>query len=162
MGSLLRVAAAGGNIKGLGLLMERLEDVNAVQEMADKDGFTPLHLSNYFGHDGCTELLIMKVSKLTDAGCKFSPLHCAAYSKSANCLNILLKNLADANCVNYTDERGRTPLHVAAYQNALECAKILVAKGCDVNAKDSSGLTPLMVAVRRKAEDVMGNIVFTT
>ena len=43
-----------------------------------------------------------------------------------------------------------TPLHAATYSNRKEITELLIAKGADVNAFASNGLTPLDVVIRRK------------
>lgn len=41
----------------------------------------------------------------------------------------------------------------------MTCAKLLLSHGADPNAKDASDLTPLSIAIRRKANDIVGETV---
>jgi ankyrin repeat protein len=41
---------------------------------------------------------------------------------------------------------GRTPLHVAASSGGIDTTRFLLDQKADVNAKDSMGWTPLMIA----------------
>jgi hypothetical protein len=52
-----------------------------------------------------------------------------------------------ANVATTTDDEGRTPLHIAAGAGALELVDLLIRKGADLNARDSSGSTPLLKSV---------------
>lgn len=40
-----------------------------------------------------------------------------------------------------------TPLHLAALQGYKEIAALLISRGADVNARDSSNLSPLYYAI---------------
>src|SRR4051812_8553959 len=51
------------------------------------------------------------------------------------------------------DKKNSTPLHWAAFAGAELALSFLLAKGAEVNAKDSKGLTPLHLAVK-SSEDV--------
>ena len=48
---------------------------------------------------------------------------------------------------------GRTPLHVAAISNAVRVARTLIDYGGDVNARDTSNMTPLHYAKYRNQEE---------
>jgi ankyrin repeat protein len=65
-------------------------------------------------------------------------------------VNILLQNSA---LVSTTNSRGATPLHYAASEAPLSIVKKLVKLGCDVNATDRGGTTPLYDACSRGKSD---------
>ncbi|MEO9660356.1 MAG: ankyrin repeat domain-containing protein, partial [Maribacter dokdonensis] len=54
-----------------------------------------------------------------------------------------LRNLYNQNkeSINAVDSKGFTPLILSAYNNQKEVVSFLLEKGCDVNAKDTSGNT---------------------
>lgn len=39
--------------------------------------------------------------------------------------------------------QGLHPIHYAAYQNFVSAARLLILRGCDVNAMDDNGYTPV-------------------
>ena len=51
------------------------------------------------------------------------------------------------------DESGHTPLYAAAIDGHREIAELLIAKGADVNAKDSIGMTALDWALADIVDD---------
>jgi Ankyrin repeats (many copies) len=51
-----------------------------------------------------------------------------------------------SKAVNMRDEEGKTPLHFAADRGLLDMTKLLISHGADLNAMDSEGQTPLMLA----------------
>ncbi|MEK7607143.1 MAG: ankyrin repeat domain-containing protein [Patescibacteria group bacterium] len=56
------------------------------------------------------------------------------------------------------DNKNKTALHYAVTLDTLEVAESLIAKGADVNARDSDGITPLIVACsngKLKAADLL-------
>lgn len=61
-----------------------------------------------------------------------------------NPAKILILAGADVHTKSYN--KSRTALHVAAVKNDVEMIKYLLARRADVNAKDSSGLTPFQCA----------------
>ena len=54
--------------------------------------------------------------------------------------------------MNGKDEEGLTPLHRAARGGHRDTIDLLVAKGAEVNAKNTAGLTPLELADEKAAE----------
>ncbi|RZC35701.1 serine/threonine-protein phosphatase 6 regulatory ankyrin repeat subunit A-like, partial [Asbolus verrucosus] len=80
-------------------------------------------------------------------GNPFTPAHCASFSGSERCLELLLLKFG-AEIAHSRDSRDRTPLHIAALHGHVECAKLLVEKGGDVRARDEDGRTPLVAAAQ--------------
>ncbi|MDO5691510.1 MAG: ankyrin repeat domain-containing protein [Pseudomonadota bacterium] len=76
-----------------------------------------------------------------------SPLLTAAFSNNVAVLRDLLSR---AGASQPADALNRSALHAAASGGALEAARLLLEHGMPVDAKDSSGATPLMYAINQK------------
>lgn len=50
----------------------------------------------------------------------------------------------------------RTPLHAAAFTDHVECLQLLLGHSAQVNAVDSSGKTPLMMAAENGQTNTVG------
>ena len=84
------------------------------------DGWTPLHLASYFGHEEIVGLLL-------DRGAAI-----------------------DARSRSTRFAKENTPLHAAAANRRTRVVEILLERGADVNARDGSGFTPLALAANGK------------
>jgi ankyrin repeat protein len=117
-----------------------------VQNVPDKDGFTPLYVACRHGNVALTELLL-RYGALPDAvgfeGGE-TALHAAARSHNVG----VLKRLLDAGAtVDKPALRGAyTALHCAA-STGEEATRVLLERGANVNAQGRLGSTPLMCAV---------------
>lgn len=60
--------------------------------------------------------------------------------------------LKPGNVVFIPTVTGGTALHHAAYHDAVDCLQLLIEKGATINARDTSGLTPLYWAVKGMGE----------
>merc|ERR1712096_97353 len=81
-----------------------------------------------------------------------TPLMWSIIWNSSECFErILEEKIVD---VNLADEYGRTALHYAAEFGRNEMCDALLKRGANVNAKDTIGRTPLIVAVHNSAECV--------
>ncbi|RNA14408.1 ankyrin repeat domain-containing 42 [Brachionus plicatilis] len=83
---------------------------------------------------------INEVEKSRD---RFSPLHCAAYFGSLECLHWLLWQGADPTI---TTPKGWTTAHVAAIRGQYACIQALIKNGVSMNTRDHRGLTPAHLA----------------
>lgn len=114
------------------------------------DGFLPLGLAIFFGHDQTALALLeagAEVNLASKETMRVTPLHSAVAAKRIEIARKLVEHGAK---VNATGENDFTPLHEAAATGQLEFAKLLVDSGADVNAKTSDGNTPLSYAVSKK------------
>ncbi len=84
------------------------------------DGWTPLHLASFFGHQEVADLLLARGADVN------------ARSRSTRFA------------------RENTPLHAAAANRQVAVAELLIARGADVNARDGSGFTPLALAANNR------------
>lgn len=65
---------------------------------------------------------------------------------------------ADPSLVESTDDQGGTgltPLHMAASINQVDAASLLLARGADINARDTKGRTPQADAILTGREDIV-------
>jgi uncharacterized protein len=99
---------------------EHLDGDPALVNAYSHDGWTPLHLASFFGHEEVARILL-------DRGADVN-----ARSRS--------ERFAKEN----------TPLHAAAANRQVGVAEVLIANGADVNARDGSGFTPLGLAASGK------------
>ncbi|XP_017885030.1 serine/threonine-protein phosphatase 6 regulatory ankyrin repeat subunit A-like isoform X2 [Ceratina calcarata] len=113
---------------------------------------TPLHLSCLAGHiEVCRKLLQADSRRIDskDIG-GWTPLHCAAFKGSVDCLDLLLSSGANFRL---TDNDNRLALHYAASQDHYLCVFTLIGFGSDANAQDIDGATPLHLAAAAKPTD---------
>jgi cytohesin len=124
--------------------VQRLLDGNPalVNARAQERNFAPLHLAVMADRAAVAQLLLARgaeVEARDELG--WTPLHHA--------VSVAVQELLVANGANVgaRDNGGRTPLHVAALSGRADLAQFLLARGADVNARDSEdGVTPLHMA----------------
>jgi ankyrin repeat protein len=110
------------------------------------DGFTPLGLSCYFGHEDSARYLLLKgaeVNTCSTNGYHVYPIQSAVAANNTDIAKILLEAGAD---VNVRQISGITPLHSAAHHGNIELIILLLEAGADVNAKTEDGKTPADLA----------------
>ncbi len=101
-------------------VQEHLDGDAALVNAYSHDGWTPLHLASFFGHEEVARILLARGADVN------------ARSRSTR--------FAKEN----------TPLHAAAANRQVGVAEVLIAHGADVNARDGSGFTPLALAAGSK------------
>jgi ankyrin repeat protein len=141
-------AASFGRIERLSAILEEAPNlVNAYSV----DGFYPLGLAAFFGHEDAVRLLL-KRSADPDLearnSMKVRALHAAAAARSFAIASALVEAGSD---VNARQEAGFTPLHEAAATGQLDLARLLLDRGAEVDAKTEDGRTALALA--RKSND---------
>jgi len=118
------------------------------------DGYTPLGLAAYFGHEEAAACLLAAGAdvnlKSKDGKLDNTALHAAIAGNHIHIVRLLLNAGADidAQCEGVR-RRGFTPLHAAAYFNRLEIAKLLIERGADPRIANGESLTPYEYAARR-------------
>ena len=88
-------------------------------------------------------------------GWGYTPLQCAAYSEFPELLSLLVQARVNLDA---RSNVGTTALHRAARvsdKRAEDCVDVLLAGGASVNARDSSGETPLDVALSHHCRRVL-------
>ena len=178
--SSLIVAATNGDLEGLAALIDTGVDVdakgqrgrtalnvavrlahqpivaylvarNANVDVADDDGWTPLHVTASLNLLEIAVYLLEFASPTIDCVDKEgrTPLRAAAWSGHAALARELLDKGANPN---REDNLGRTALIAAAYQGHDEIVQYLVERGALVNHADNEGRTALSVAGLCKAK----------
>lgn len=112
------------------------------------DGWTPLHLAAFFGHDGLVKALLdhgASVEARSTNAMKNTPLH-AASAWHISTMRLLLENGANPNA---TQEGGWTALHAAAQNGDRETSELLLAHGADVQARADNNQCALDLALTK-------------
>ncbi|MBL8239829.1 MAG: ankyrin repeat domain-containing protein [Bryobacterales bacterium] len=118
-------------------------------EMANSDGWTPLHLACFFGHLRTAEMLLelgADVKARSANAMNNTPLHAAAASRSHEICALLLSHGAE---VGATQQANYTALHSAAANGDLEIVRLLLAHEASAAAKSEKGETALDMARQR-------------
>ncbi|XP_045471558.1 serine/threonine-protein phosphatase 6 regulatory ankyrin repeat subunit A-like isoform X2 [Harmonia axyridis] len=150
--SAIHLAAACAHLSCLQILVEYLEPNDAI--VMDRQECTALHWACYRGNTSCTEYLLKKGLFKTLIGNKFSPVHCASYSGSVQCLQLLLETYGK-EIVNLCDTRKRYPLHICALHGHIESAKLLLDNGATLDALDEEERTPFIAAAQFGQNDII-------
>ena len=119
------------------------------------DGFTPLGLACFFGHNEVASFLVdegANVNLPSNNDFKVSPIHSACAISSMEIAKLLIDNNAD---VNVRQSSGVTALHSAAHHGELGLVKLLVENGADVKAKDEKNRNPIDMAAEKGFDEVV-------
>ncbi|XP_018318975.1 uncharacterized protein LOC108732588 isoform X2 [Agrilus planipennis] len=154
--TVFHLAAACGNLPCLKTVV-CYTDPN-VLTLLDKQDCSALHWACYNGHADCVDFLLGKKIFENMKGNPFSPVHCAAFSGSEKCIELLC-NCYGTESVLLKDARNRTPLHIAALHGHTECAKYLLEKGAEINYQDAEGRTPLIAAAQNGQTHVIDVLI---
>ena len=137
-----------GQFSGLSLCKKICETYNFLNTLPTID---------YEHHIECLE---DKLNKLNDPEMpvEFNPIiHDAAASGNIPSIKYLLqKEKAD---INEQDKDGDTPLHMAIRENQLETVKFLCQSGADVEKRNFSEKTPLILATFKEEYDIIRELV---
>lgn len=148
-----------------------LIDRGAKVDLRDRDGWTALTHAVYRNHVPSIEILAGAGADLEDGAPGFTPLSIALSEGKFYAAKTLLDIGASAN--RPAGEEGLTPLMLVASlrqvdkradrisqgPSAVEIAQVLIAKGADVNATSTKGVTPLMVAAAFDNPPLIGMFV---
>lgn len=119
--------------------------------LCDKQGYTPLHVSAFFGY---TEIADYLLSHGADLHAKIGPgldgplngsnaLHLATILNHLDFVNLLLEKTAK---VDTSGPRGVRAIHLAAQEGSVGALLRLIHGGADVNGQDNYAKPPLHLA----------------
>ena len=145
-------AAAFGRTARLEAILD--EEPTLVDAYAT-DGFFPLGLAAFFGHEEAVRLLLARGANPNLAArnaMNVAAIHAASAAGSFGIALALIEAGADVNAV---QQAGYRPLHAAAMTGQVDLAKLLLDRGADPNAKADDGRTALAMARDAKQQAVM-------
>ncbi len=108
------------------------------------------------GEIGRLEALLQQDPNLLDAHSRdgWMALHVAAYFGFGDAVRFLLDRGANVNVISQNEE-GKTPLHSAVERRRSELVSLLLDRGAHVGTKDAEGHTPLDLAERQGAGEIV-------
>lgn len=140
-------AAALGDVVAL---RSAIEDDDDARVRRSSDGWTPLHLAGFFGHDEAVTLLIDHGAPLdahSTNATRNTPLHAALAGAMSP---IIVRRLVFAGAdVTARGAHNITPLHLAASRGDGSLCDLLIARGAEVQAPMEDGTTPSQLAIAR-------------
>lgn len=136
-------AAAVGRLDRVREILDESPDL--VDAIAP-DGFQPLGLACFFGHEAVAAYLLERGAAADSPShnpMKVMPLHSAVAARSLEITRLLLEYGAPVNAVQADHF---TPLHAAAQNGDVEIVRLLLAAGADPSLRDADGKTALDIA----------------
>ena len=144
-------ACAIGKFEDVTLLV--FKDPQIVNEFSI-DGFTPLGLACYFGHEEIASFLVLKGAEVnvpSKNGFNVFPIHSAV---AANNFSIT-KMLLDAGAYpNVCQKSGAAPLHTAAQLGNIELIILLLEHGAEVTLRMEGGKLPADLAAEKGFHEI--------
>ena len=129
------------------LVLPEIDNDLTLLESHSSDGWTPLHLAAFFGHEDLAVALLDRgavVNALSTNALTNTPLHAAVAGGHPQLVDILLKHGADAN---FCQHGGWTALHGAAQSGNRQMVETLLAHGAAASAKADNNQAPLDLAL---------------
>lgn len=144
-------AAAAGKLEVVTHLIE--VSPNSIDDYAG-DGFTPLGLACYFGHEAVAKYLVAKgadVNRPSNNGFHVYPIHSACADNYTGIARMLIENGAK---VNVKQQAGATPLHSAAQNGNIDLLILLLEHGAETNVRMEGGKLPADLAREKGFEEI--------
>jgi ankyrin repeat protein len=113
---------------------------DAINQFAE-DGFQPLGLACFFGHEDIVRYLLQAGADVNQAAqnpTQVMPIHSAVAGRTPSVVRALIDQGAQ---VNARQNGGFTPLHAAAQNGDIEIATLLLNAGADATVREDSGKT---------------------
>jgi uncharacterized protein len=144
--NVFEASAAGQFDRVKSLVAENADLVSAYSH----DGFTPLHLAAFFGHQSILKLLLdqgANPNAIAKNPMQVMPIHSAAAHFQPEVAEAIVKDLVIHGAeVNSTQQGGFTALHEAAQSGNLGLIKFLLAHGANISARANDGKSALTFA----------------
>jgi uncharacterized protein len=159
-GALLDIfdASAAGRRERVDLLLDRAP---VLARGYSPDGYPPLGLAVFFGHEEVARLLLAHgadVNATSRNSQRVTPLHAAVARRDAAMVRELLKRGADPNA---EQAGGFTALHSAAFHGDREIVELLLDHGAQPTKKTLDGKTPASLAIEH-GNDAVAEILTAT
>ena len=122
------------------------------------DGFTPLHLTAFFGQPEAVKFLLARgadVNATSKNASALRPIHSAVAHRGDGgvALGIAQMLVASGADINVAQQGGWTPLHAAAFHGHTAMVEFLLAHGADVGLKADNAKTALAMATEKGHND---------
>ncbi len=146
----LHLAASGGNLEIVKMLVEAGADVNA----GDNENDTPLHISAMDTSKAAISYYLLEhgASVNYEDQFKTTPFHFAAIGGDIALISLMLDKGANVNAAN---ANRITPLCYAAGRRHPEAVRLLLSKGADINHIKNHGERPVFDAARGGLVEIM-------
>jgi len=144
-------ACAVGKFDAATLLV--FQNPDRINDFSD-DGFTPLGLACYFGHEDLARFLVLKgadVNLASKNGFNVFPIHSAVAANNFNITKMLLDNGAYPNVC---QKAGLAPLHTAAQLGDIELIILLLEHGAEVSLRMEGGKLPADLASEKGFHEI--------
>jgi uncharacterized protein len=151
---IFEAAATGKSLRALEIIKNEPEAVNSHAP----DGFTPLCLAAFFGHQTVLEILLSHgadVNLPASNPSNVRPLHSAAANRHIAIAEALLKAGAQ---VDARQSGGFTPLHAAAGNGQIEMVELLLSNGADRSLTADDGRDALAFAIAASSPVVIARL----
>lgn len=148
------------NITGVKMVLELLLKSEPETDVRNADGSTPLHIA---AESDCVQGITLLAKGGADVKAKNNDgensLNLACRIGKLHTLCVLIHMGAEVNNASTVD--GTTPLHRACARTYVDAVRYLTRRGADVNARNSAGRTPLMMALRASKASTQANVIYT-
>jgi ankyrin repeat protein len=132
-----------------------IEQDPALVNSYSPDGFAPLGLAAFFGHEEIVDVLLAagaEVSAPSREAMKLTPLASALATGQNQIARTLIEHGAH---VNAKGDQDVTPLHTAAARGNIEAANFLLEHGADIHATTTDGKKPIAYAEERNHPEMV-------